>query len=59
VSVAPGPLPSGWPHSGQNIDPSGVDAPHELQRREISGCIKLFLIANCRLPIADFDAREL
>ena len=31
-------LVSARPQSGQNIDPSGVDAPHELQRREISGC---------------------
>jgi hypothetical protein len=41
----------GLPHSGQNIAGSRIDAPHDAQRSEISGCMELLSIADCQLPI--------
>jgi len=43
------PVGSGFPHSGQNsASRSRIEAPQDAQRREISGSIIHWSIANCR-----------
>src|SRR5260370_910803 len=41
---------SAWPHSGQNIACSRIDAPQDSQRCEISGCD-----INFEFRISDFE----
>jgi hypothetical protein len=47
--AGPAPGSRALPHSGQNIAGSRIEAPHDLQRCEISGCIKVFSISDFQI----------